>query len=124
MSEEIGKVNHVRFGRLTNIEFHGLIQKEMDSELYFTISPMGPSTIERLKETCEKAELPEVLEGMSAASIIAMAAPEYYPLRNTAAQDLRDLLEKRDRMEALTAEWVTIPYTGNVGVTERLIDPG
>lgn len=90
-------------------------------EIAFTINPSPPSLAERLREKRVRDTLQEL--NATAASIIAMSAPPNYPLRNTAVQDIRDLLEKKDHMEDLTAEWVTIPYTGNVGTTERLIDP-
>lgn len=93
-----------------------------DQMIYYTINPDPPSLAERLKENREREKLKAL--NASAASIIAMSAPPNYPLRNTAAQDIRNLLEKRDRMEALTAEWVAIPYTGNVGQSEHLFDPG
>ncbi|OWA36760.1 hypothetical protein B9G55_01380 [Saccharibacillus sp. O16] len=94
-------------------------------EIMFTISPMGPSMIERLKQNCEQAKLPEMPEGMSAASIIAMAADSWNLPLPSAFHSPSVMDQLQQQLEKARENGVKmIPVTSALGPSERLIDPG
>lgn len=92
-----------------------------DQMIYYTINPDPPSLAERLQENREREKL-EALTAKFERGIKAMVGIE--DSKGTSAREIVRAFGRDMSSKGTTDEWVTIPYTGNVGQSERLFDPG